>query len=45
MWSLENKLFPKQGQNIPIALKDKEGNLLTNAEANKEFALESIVER
>ena len=45
MWSLKNKLFPKQGPNIPIALKDKEGNLITDPEANKEFALESIVER
>ena len=45
MWSMKNKLFPKNSANVPIVLKDKEGNFLTDPEANKEYALESIVER
>ena len=47
MWKEMEKVNPnrKKQPQIPTALKDKKGNLITNQETIKEFALTAIVQR
>ena len=45
LWKKTRKIFPKNKDQIPIALEDKRGNLITNYNAIKKLALEDIVER
>ena len=47
MWNEMERINPnrKKQQQIPTTLKDKKGNLITNQETIKEFALTAIVQR
>ena len=45
IWKAKNKLIPKDKTNIPTALKDNKGNLITNPEGIKKLCLSEMVER
>ena len=45
VWKATQKIFPKNVKPIPLALKDKNGNLITGHKQLKQYALESIVKR
>ena len=45
VWKATRRIFPKHKDKTPIALNDHQGNLISEYEAIKKFALESMVER
>ena len=45
VWTTINRLFPKHKEQKPLALKDKHGNLITNYNSLKSFAVQAITER
>ena len=45
LWKSTNKVFLRNSTQVPIAFKDKQGNLLTGHESINQYALQSIVER
>ena len=45
VWKARNTVIPNDRQHKPVALKDKQGNLITNPEGIKKLCLEEILER
>ena len=45
VWKTKNKIFPKQKPTIPLAIKDKSGNLITGTDNIKSLILQMFVER
>ena len=45
LWKQTRKIFPKHKDPIPMALEDNNGNIITNYNLIKKFALDEIVKR
>ena len=45
VWKAKNSVYENNKNNVPVALKDKKGNLITNPEGIKKLCLEEILER
>ena len=45
LWKAKQNLIPKSKSNIPVALKDKKGNLITNPEGIMKLCLDEMTER
>ena len=45
LWKAKNHLFPKNKDSNPVALKDREGNLITNPEGIKVLRANEMIER
>ena len=45
VWKAKSSIIPSEKSNVPVALKDKMGNMITNSEGIKKLCLEEILER
>ena len=44
VWKAKSSIIPSEKSNVPVALKDKKGNMITNSEGIKKLCLEEIFE-